>query len=47
MLMLATQNNTTSIPLNSTKIELGSDDEPIVVLYFVIKNKRKISDFIH
>jgi hypothetical protein len=28
-----TQNNTTSIPLNSTEIELGSDDEPIVVTW--------------
>jgi hypothetical protein len=28
-----TQNNTTSIPYNSTEIELGSHDEPIVVIW--------------
>ena len=28
-----TQNNTTSIPFNSTEIELGSRDEPIVVIW--------------
>jgi hypothetical protein len=28
-----TQNNTTSIPFNSTEIELGSHDEPIVVIW--------------
>jgi hypothetical protein len=28
-----TQNNTTSIPLDSTEIELGSDDKPMVVTW--------------
>jgi hypothetical protein len=28
-----TQNNITSIPLNSTEIELGSHNEPIVVIW--------------
>jgi hypothetical protein len=28
-----TQNNTASIPINSTEIELGTNDEPIVMTW--------------